>query len=96
MLTKEEQAIVRQFMYLRIPEIYKLDDTDNILYIEHISMDICPSLLRKKVRNIDVAEERLLYSQFLSSVAISEFDIYAYQHFEQLKSVLAILFSHCT
>lgn len=95
MLTKSERAAISHFRDLRIPEIYKIDKTDNILYVEHVIMDICPSLLRRRIRSFDIEQEKKMYAAFLASISLSEFDNYAHQHLEALKSVLNILFSYC-
>ena len=91
MLTKTEKTIVQEFNSLRIPAIYKIDNTFNILYIEHVLFDICPFLLNNKKRRIDVDEERNAYSAFLANISISNFDEEAKRHLELLKKVMSIL-----
>lgn len=44
MLTNNEKIVIKEFQQTRIPSVYKLDDTDNILYIEHVDFDLCNML----------------------------------------------------
>ena len=67
MLTKIEKAIIQEFNSLRIPAIYKIDNTFNILYVEHIRMDICPFLLKNKKQKLNINEEKKAYSAFLAT-----------------------------
>ena len=48
MLTDNEKIVIKQFQKTSIPSVYKLDDTDNILYIEHVDFDLCNLLLKNK------------------------------------------------
>lgn len=34
MLINNEKIVIKEFQQTRIPSVYRLDDTDNILYIE--------------------------------------------------------------
>lgn len=94
MLTKIEKSIVQEFVNLKIPAIYKFDNTLNILYIEHVLFDICPFLLKNKKREIDICAEKDAYSNFLAQIVISGFDEEAKRHFNLLRSVMIILFKY--
>lgn len=93
MLTKTEKAIIQEFNSLKIPAIYKTDNTLNILYIEHIHFDICPFLLKNQNKGINIGEERTAYSSFLANISISDFDEEAKHHLSLLQSVMSILFN---
>jgi len=93
MLTKIEKAIIQEFYSLKIPAIYKTDNTFNILYIEHIHFDICPFLLKNQNQGINIDEERVAYSSFLANISISDFDEEAKHHLSLLQSVMSILFN---
>lgn len=93
MLTKSEKKIIQEFNNLKIPAIYKLDNTFNILYIEHIHFDICPLLLKNQNQGINIDEERVAYSSFLANISISDFDEEAKRHLSLLKSVMSIFFN---
>ena len=93
MLTKTEKAVIQEFNSLKIPTIYKTDNTFNILYIEHVHFDICPFLLNNKKYGINIAEERNAYSAFLANISISNFDEEARRHLDLLKNVMSILFN---
>lgn len=92
MLTKLERAIIQEFNSLKIPAIYKTDNTFNILYIEHIYFDICPFLLKNQNQGINIGEERIAYSSFLANISISDFDEEAKYHLSLLQRVMSILF----
>ena len=93
MLTKTEKDIIQEFDSLKIPAIYKIDDTFNILYIEHVHFDICPFLLKNKKRGINIDEEKNAYSSFITNISISDFDEEAKYHLSLLQSVMSILFN---
>ena len=92
MLTKLERAIIQEFNSLKIPAIYKTDNTFNILYIEHIYFDICPFLLKNQNKGINIGKERIAYSSFLANISISDFDEEAKYHLSLLQRVMSILF----
>lgn len=48
MLTDNEKIVIKQFQKTSIPSVYKLDNTDNILYIEHVDFGLCNLLLKNK------------------------------------------------
>lgn len=48
MLTNNERIVIKDFRQTRIPSAYKVDDTDNILYIEHVDFDLCDILWKIK------------------------------------------------
>lgn len=60
MLTNNEKIIIKEFKDSRIPSIYKFDDTDNILYIEHVDFDLCNMLINNNFK---------IYLDFYSSFA---------------------------
>ena len=52
MLLDNEKELIKRFRETRIPLIFKIDKTDNILYIEHVDFDLCNMLLKgKKVKS---------------------------------------------
>ena len=75
MLTDNERKIVKKFQQAKIPSVYKLDDTDNILYVEHVDFDLCCMLIKnKKVNNEYVQNEIKEYAKFLKQLDISNYD----------------------
>ena len=92
MLTKIEKAIIQEFNSLRIPAIYKIDNTFNILYVEHIHMDICPFLLQNKKQKLNINEEKKAYSAFLANISVADFNDEAKHHLNLMKSVMSIFF----
>ena len=95
MLTLAEKFAVERFQQLRIPAIYKLDDTDNLLYAEHVNFDLCEMLLRgKKVSKEYVQEEIKQFSVFLKQSTILDFDDYEKEYFKLLVEVVKIFITH--
>ncbi len=75
MLTNNEKIVIKEFRQTRIPLVYKLDDTDNILYIEHVDFDLCDMLLRnEKVSNEYVQNELKEFAKFLTQLNIKNYD----------------------
>lgn len=95
MLTEAEKSIIKEFQNDRIPSIYKLDYTDNILFVEHVMFDICRLLLRgKKVSQEIVQEEINEYSRFLSQITISALDEVAKANLKLLMTVINIFIKY--
>ncbi len=75
MLTNDEKIILKEFQQTRIPLVYKYDDTDNILYIEHVDFDLCDMLLKnKKVSKEYVQNEIKEFARFLTQLDVSNHD----------------------
>lgn len=75
MLTNNEKIVIKDFRQTRIPSTYKFDDTDNILYIEHVDFDLCDILLKnKKVSNDYVQNEFKELAKFLTQLNIKNYD----------------------
>ena len=95
MLTHEEILIVKKYQMLKIPTIYKMDDTDNLLFIEDVDFDICPALIKsKKFKQQEVEEITKKYATFLSQVSIVALDEDALYHFKVLNDVMSIFFKY--
>lgn len=91
MITNNEKIILKEFQQTRIPSIYKLDDTDNILYVEHVTFDLCDILLKnKKVNNSYINEELKEFAQFLLQIDITSYDNDAKSHLKLLLEVVNI------
>ena len=90
MLTDNEKTIIKQFKNTRIPSVYKLDDTDNILYIEHVDF-LCDMLLKNKKMSIECLQNEFKeYSTFLEQLDISIYDDDAKNHLILLTEVINI------
>ena len=95
MLTDCEKTIIKRFQQTRIPARYKLDDTDNILYIEHVDFDLCYILLQgKKVNKEYVQNEIKKYSIFLSQISILNYSEDEKTHLKLLIEVVDIFIKY--
>lgn len=75
MLTNNEKIVIKDFRQTRIPSAYKFDNTDNILYIEHVDFDLCDILMKnKKVSNDCVQNELKELAKFLTQLNIKNYD----------------------
>ncbi len=91
MLTNNEKIIIKEFKDSRIPSIYKFDDTDNILYIEHVDFDLCNMLLiNEKVSNLYVQNELKEFARFLKQLDIKNYDSDAKKYLKLLLEVVNI------
>ena len=89
MLTDNGKIVIKQFQKTSIPSVYKLDDTDNILYIEHVDFDLCNILLKNKKMNIEyVQSEFKEYAKFLEQLDISSYDNDAKKYLVLLTEVI--------
>ena len=91
MLTENEKLLLSKFQKTRIPSTYKFDDTDNILYIEHVDFDLCCMLLKnEKVNNEYVQNEIKAFSIFLSQLDVLTFDRFDRDYLNLLIEVVNI------
>lgn len=95
MLTDYEKTIIRRFQQIKIPSRYKLDNTDNILYIEHVDFDLCYILLQgRKVNREYVQNEIKEYSIFLSKLSILNYSEDEKMHLKLLIEVVNIFIKY--
>lgn len=91
MLTDNETKIVKKFQEAKIPSVYKLDNTDNILYVEHVDFDLCCMLLKNKKVNIEYVQNEInAFSIFLSQLDVLTFDRYDRDYLNLLIDVVNI------
>ena len=91
MLTNIEKNIIKEFKDSRIPSIYKFDDTDNILYIEHVDFELCNMLLKnEKVSNLYIQNELKEFAIFLTQLDIKSYDSDAKRYLKLLFEVVNI------
>ena len=94
-MTREEHAIVVKFNDTLIPSVYKLDDTDRILFVEQVYFDVCDVLLQKRKINESYKKEILAeYNRYLDKTRPADFDDYALKHHELLKDVMSIFIKY--
>ena len=88
-LTADEKNLILQFKKDSYPSIYKLDHTDNILFVELVDFDVCNYLLAKKrIDQATLAEIMCEYQRFLSQIDIEAFDEYALSHFRKIVMIM--------
>ena len=91
MLTNNEKRVIKEFQQTSIPSVYKFDDTDNILYIEHIDFDLCNMLLKNEKVSIEYVQNEIKeYAKFLKQLDISGYDNDAKMYLMLLKEVINI------
>lgn len=91
MLTNNEKRVIKEFQQTSIPSVYKFDDTDNILYIEHIDFDLCNMLLKNEKVSIEYVQNEIKeYAKFLKQLDISGYDNDAKMYLMLLTEVINI------
>ena len=74
-LSVQEKEDIKIFCVARIPDIYKEDATDNILFVEDVCFDVCKSLLKGTIiRSCDYYEMMRRYNVYLRQVQIDNFN----------------------
>ena len=90
-ITNSEKEVIEHFKELKYPAIYKLDVTDNILFVELIDFDVCLWLLNGKSINYTQYKEVLKeYKNYLSQVNLASFDEYALMHYNIVIQIMEI------
>ena len=91
MLKKKKKIVIKQFQQTSIPAVYKFDDTDSILYIEHVDFDLCNMLLKNKKVGIEYVQNEIKeYANFLKQLDISGYDNDAKMYLMLLTEVINI------
>ena len=94
-LIEEERQLVTQFKKKSYPSVYKMDETDNILFVEMVDFDVCTMLLQgKMVDKNTYTEITEYYRRFLKSVDQTKFDSYAQEHFRDIVAIMSIFEKH--
>lgn len=90
-ITDNEKKLIEHFKKIKYPAIYKLDATDNILFVELIDFDICSWLLKGKSINRTQYKQILKeYSKYLEQVKVDLFDKYALEHYNIVIQIMEL------
>ena len=91
MLLDNEKELIKRFRETRIPLIFKIDKTDNILYIEHVDFDLCNMLLKGKKVNVDCLQNEIeLFANFLAQISILDFNEEEKNYFKLLIEIVSM------
>lgn len=91
MLLDNEKELIKRFRETRIPLILKIDNTDNILYAEHVDFDLCKMLLKGKKVNVDCLQNEIeLFANFLAQISILEFNEEEQNYFKLLIEIVSM------
>ncbi len=90
-ITEDEKIILSKFRKMKYPDIYKIDNTDNILFVEMIDFNVCDFLLKGKIINIDTYDNIMSrYHNYLMQVNLNDFDEYAKNHYGIVVQIMKI------
>ena len=90
-VTNAEKILIEYFKKLKCPAIYKLDNTDNILFVESVDFDICNWLLKGKLISSTQYKKILEeYKLYLKQVKLDSFDEYALMHYNYIIQIMQI------
>ena len=94
-ITNAEEETIEHFRKLKYPTIYKLDDTDNILFVELVDFDVCSALLNgKSINNTQYKEILKEYKKYLDQVKLDSFDDYALMHYNIVIQIMEIFLKY--
>lgn len=92
----EEKSIIKKFQSMRIPAIFKKDNTDRILFVEDVDSFICDSLIRGKGISDSLYNEIMIdYDRFISNTDVNSFDEYAVEYFNICVQIVEIMKKYC-
>ena len=87
-----EKETITKFKNMRIPSIFKTDNTDRILFVEDVSLFIVNSLLKGKKISKTVYDETIAdYERFINDTNVSDLDEYALEYFNVCIQVIEIM-----
>ena len=88
-ITNTERETIEHFKKLKYPAIYKLDATDNILFIELVDFDVCSWLLNgEAINNTQYNGILKEYKKYLEQVKSDSFDEYAFMHYNAVIQIM--------
>jgi len=91
-----EKEVLKNFKRLKIPQMFKTEYIDHMLFIELVDFDICTYLLEgKKFPNNFYAEVMQNYDQFKKNIDISNLDEWSKKYYYECIKVLEIFEKHC-
>lgn len=92
----EEKNIIKKFQSMRIPAIFKSDNTDRILFVEDVSSFIGDLLLKGKGISDSLYNEIMTdYERFINNTDVSEFDVYVLEYFDTCVRIVEIMKKYC-
>ena len=90
-ISESEKMILSHFRKMKYPNIYKTDNTDNILFVEMVDFDVCDILLAGKNINLDVYNHIMNnYHNYLKQIDLKNFDEYAQVHYNKIVQIMEI------
>lgn len=91
-VNNEEKVLLNTFRELRIPSIFKTDDTDRILFVEDIDFTICDYLLKGKSISSSLYDEIVeRCERFINDTDIKEFDDYALNYYNLCLQIVEMM-----
>ncbi len=91
-LNKKEKSILEEFKNSKIPEIFKDDYIEHMLFIELLDFDICSSLINNEDITISRYNEAIEgYNCFVEDIDIKKLDRDALKYYGMCKEIMLIL-----
>lgn len=91
-INNEEKELIVKFKNMKIPVIFKTDNTDRILFVEDVNSFVCDLLLKgKKIPDSLYSETMNDYKKFINDTDVNEFDDYALKHFSICVKIVEIM-----
>lgn len=91
-LNYEEERLLKTFKTTKIPQIFKEDYIEHMLFIELLDFDICTFLLKDKEIIKKLYDEAIEgYNYFVEDIDIKKLDIDALKYYEMCQKIVRIL-----
>lgn len=91
-INNKEKELIIKFQNMRIPSIFKTDNTDRILFVEDVDSFIGDLLLKGKVISDSLYNEIMIdYERFINNTDAGEFDEYALEYFNTCVRIVEIM-----
>lgn len=88
-IDKEEKELVMKFQNMRIPSLFKTDNTDRILFVEDVSFFIVKLLLKGRKISKTIYDETMVdYERFVINTDVSKLDEYTLEYFNTCIQVM--------
>lgn len=95
-VNNEEKELIIKFQNMRIPSIFKTDNTDRILFVEDLSFFIANKMLKgQKISKVLYRETIADYESFIINTVVSNHDEYTLEYFNTCVRIVEIMKKYC-
>lgn len=95
-INNEEKELIVKFKNMRIPSIFKTDNTDRIIFVEDVSFFIANRILKGQKISKTLYDETIAdYGRFIINTDVSNLDEYTLEYFNTCVRIVEVMKKYC-